>query len=89
MYINTYIYTECEGNDNPFKYSCLENTMDRGAWQTTVLRVKKIWTCLSTHTFIESRKMVLKNLFAGQQRRQRQRTDLRTVWVGDGGMNKD
>ena len=21
-----------EGNDNPLKYSCLENTMDRGAW---------------------------------------------------------
>ena len=22
-----------EGNGNPFQYSCLENTMDRGAWQ--------------------------------------------------------
>ena len=21
-----------EGNGNPFQYSCLENTMDRGAW---------------------------------------------------------
>ena len=21
-----------EGNDNPFQYSCLENSMDRGAW---------------------------------------------------------
>ena len=21
-----------EGNDNPLQYSCLENTMDRGAW---------------------------------------------------------
>ena len=21
-----------EGNDNPLKYSCLENPMDRGAW---------------------------------------------------------
>ena len=25
-----------EGNDNPLQYSCLENPMDRGAWQTTV-----------------------------------------------------
>ena len=23
-----------EGNDNPLQYSCLENPMDRGAWQT-------------------------------------------------------
>ena len=28
-----------EGNDNPLQYSCLENPMDRGAWQTTVHRV--------------------------------------------------
>ena len=21
------------GNDNPLQYSCLENSMDRGAWQ--------------------------------------------------------
>ena len=25
-----------EGNGNPPQYSCLENSMDRGAWQTTV-----------------------------------------------------
>ena len=24
------------GNDNPLQYSCLENAMDRGAWQATV-----------------------------------------------------
>ena len=24
-----------EGNGNPFQYSCLENSMDRGAWQAT------------------------------------------------------
>ena len=24
------------GNGNPLQYSCLENSMDRGAWQTTV-----------------------------------------------------
>ena len=28
-----------ERNDNPFKYFCLENAMDRGAWQVTVHRV--------------------------------------------------
>ena len=25
-----------EGNDNPLQYSCLENSMDRGAWRATV-----------------------------------------------------
>ena len=24
-----------EGDSNPLQYSCLENPMDRGAWQTT------------------------------------------------------
>ena len=33
-----------EGNGNPFQYSCLENSMDRGAWQATVHRVTKSWT---------------------------------------------
>ena len=25
-----------EGRGNPLKYSCLENPMDRGAWQATI-----------------------------------------------------
>ena len=37
-----------EGNGNPLQYSCLENSMDRGAWQATVLGVAKSWTWLST-----------------------------------------
>ena len=28
---------------NPLQYPCLENPMDRGAWQTTVYRVAKSW----------------------------------------------
>ena len=32
-----------EGNGSPLQYSCLENPVDRGAWQTTVLRVAKSW----------------------------------------------
>ena len=27
-----------EGNDNPFQYSCLEGSMDRGAWQAIGLQ---------------------------------------------------
>ena len=30
-----------EGNGNPLQYSCLENPMDRRAWQDTVHRVTK------------------------------------------------
>ena len=30
-----------EGNGNPLQYSCLENSMDRGAWWTTVHGVTK------------------------------------------------
>ena len=30
-----------EGNGNPLQYSCLENSMDRGAWQATVYGVTK------------------------------------------------
>ena len=33
-----------EGNSNPLKYSCLENSMDRGAWQATVFGITKSWT---------------------------------------------
>ena len=31
-----------EGNGNPFQYSCLENHMDRGAWQATVHGAAKL-----------------------------------------------
>ena len=30
-----------EGNGNPLQYSCLQNPMDRGAWQVTVHRVAR------------------------------------------------
>ena len=32
------------GHGNPHQYSCLENPMDREAWQATVYRVAKSWT---------------------------------------------
>ena len=32
-----------EGNDYPLQYSCLENLMDRGAWQAAVSMVAKSW----------------------------------------------
>ena len=40
-----------EGNGNPLQYSCLENTMDGGAWWAAVHGVTKSWTQLSDFTF--------------------------------------
>ena len=43
-----------EGNDNSFRYSCLENSMDRGAWQAKVCEVTKSRTWLSDfHTSLK------------------------------------
>ena len=33
-----------EGNGNPLQCSCLENSMDRGAWQAIDHGVAKSWT---------------------------------------------
>ena len=38
-----------EGNGNPLQYFCVENPMDREAWQATVHGVAKSRTQLSTH----------------------------------------
>ena len=35
------------GNGNPLQYSCLEYSMDRGAWQAAIHGVEKSWTRLS------------------------------------------
>ena len=47
-----------EGNGNPFQYSCLENPMDRGAWQAIVHEVTRLRHDLVTnphhHPFIYS-----------------------------------
>ena len=40
-----------EGNGNPLQYYCLENPMDRGAWQATVHGVAKSLTRLRDFTF--------------------------------------
>ena len=37
-------------NGNPLQSSCLENSMNRGAWRATVYEVKMSRTRLSTHS---------------------------------------
>jgi len=41
-------------NGIPFKYSCLENPMDRGAWRAIVYGVAKSGTQLSMHAHVFS-----------------------------------
>ena len=36
-----------EGNDYPIQYFCLENSVDRGAWQAAVFGIAKSQTRLS------------------------------------------
>ena len=40
-----------EVGNGPLQYSCLENSMDRGAWRATVHGVTKNLTQLSVHTY--------------------------------------
>ena len=39
------------GHGNPLQYSCLENPIDRGAWQATIHGAMKSWTRLTTNSF--------------------------------------
>ena len=43
-----------EGNGSPFRYSCLENPIDRGAWHATVHGVTKSQTQLSDWTTMKT-----------------------------------
>ena len=46
------------GNGNPLQYPCLENPMDRGAWQAIVHGVARVGHDLATKLLLESRKVV-------------------------------
>ena len=54
-----------EGNGNPLQYSCLENSMDRGAWWATESShgAAKSQTQLSDYTFTFSDKTSKKNTY--------------------------
>ena len=40
--------THGEGNGKPLQYSCLENPMDRGAWQATIHGMARVGHDLAT-----------------------------------------
>ena len=41
-----------EGNSNPLQYSCVKNSMNRGAWWATIHGLTKNWTRLSDFTHL-------------------------------------
>ena len=45
--LDRFLYHIGEGNGNPLQYSCLENSMGRGAWRAAAHGVAKSWTWLS------------------------------------------
>ena len=51
FWMNEYLTSIAQGNGTPLQYSCLENPMDRGAWQAAVHGVAKSQTQLSNFTF--------------------------------------
>ena len=58
------------GHSNPLQYSCLENSMDRGAWRATVHRVTKSQTQLkqlSTQYVIYCKRFTYKWICAVQK----------------------
>ena len=57
-----------EGNSYPFQYSCLENSIHRGAWQATVYGFAKSWTWLSDFHFFLSSPFSLEPKYQGWTR---------------------
>ena len=55
------------GNDTPLQYSCLENYMDRGAWQATVQAYIYIYICFwSKRYFMKKFKKMIKEVVVNQ-----------------------
>ena len=47
-----------EVNGNPLQYSCLENSMDRGAWWATDCGVTRIGHALATKTVTKKERFI-------------------------------
>ena len=49
-------------NGNALQYSCLKNSMDRGAWRATVHGVARSRTCATEHSHTQTHKCQEKNM---------------------------
>ena len=52
-----------EGHGNPLQYSCLENSMDRGAWWVTVHRTEKSQTQMKRFNMCNICKFYQENVY--------------------------
>ena len=60
-----------EGNGYPLQYSCLENSKDRGAWQTIgheVIRVRHEWVTNTFHQSLPQQHLSISYLYQGQMK---------------------
>ena len=70
-----------EGNGNPLQYFCLENPMDRGAWQTAV---REVTGSHVSHTHTHTRTHIANELFALEALSQNLligKPNLRQLWL--------
>ena len=67
------------GNGNPLQYSCLENSMDRAAWQATVHGVAKSRLQLKQLTTAHAHKITSSSIFRLTRGCE---PCFETVWVG-------
>ena len=73
------VFLERAGNGNPLQYSCLENSMDRGAWRASVYGVTKSHTLLSNHhSLTHSPERVVSVMHWGEKPKG---SELRSRWV--------
>ena len=64
------------GHGNPFQASCLENPMDREAWQATVHRVSKSWTQMKQLSMHISHGEYEPELWSPVEARRKQNSDM-------------
>ena len=72
------------GNGNLLQYSCLENPMDRGAWQGTVYVVSKSWTRLSKEQRVTkiNKKEEERGVLEGAEQLIRKKMDVKICTLG-------
>ena len=64
---------------NPLQYSCLENPMDRGAWQATVHRVARVGHHLADKPPMLARKRRKFSQFANQKKKSQADISIATI----------
>ena len=56
-----------EGHGNPLQYSCLQNSMDEGAWWATAHRVTKSWAWLTRLSTVKCTSILIKPIYMSLQ----------------------